>query len=552
MDKLKRRLSRIWHMGRNIPLKQIVRRLQLHVLWRRELKRPLSDAEQALIDEAMSALQEGQQTTTPVYLELPCSRTTIQSPVNWYPIVSDPASDARLAQQHYMNYLDDADPVTSQILIDDWIANNPPGTIKGRRYGWRPYNLSIRISAWARALKRHQCHLEPAFIERAEHSLANQTNHLMRFLETDLRGNHLIKNLKALLHAGHAFKDKHPNAHEWWAKGHALLARELAEQVLSDGAHYERSPPYHCQVLGDFIEIRPWLKDDPLGHVLDDALKRMTQALAKLTHPDGLPAQFNDGGLTMSPLPARLFKALDYSEQPSGSFSLPDAGYYGWREGHDYIVIDCGKLGPDYLIGHGHGDILSFEWSVGGRRIIVDQGTHQNLQGPKRQASRATASHNTVTIDDANQGDFYGAHRCGRRPKAQVMAFEADAHGFRLEGLHDGYARLEGAPVHRRIFQVSQNHIEIEDIIEWTHSSKPDVVCSSSLLLHPGCDIRMDGRRAMITHGGIHVHIESDTDWQLEEAEWYPDLHVIERTKRLRCQIDPNLAVSKLTLMRVN
>ena len=48
-----------------------------------------------------------------------------------------------------------------------------------------------------------------------------------------------------------------------WAR--QLLASELDEQVLADGMHYERSPAYHCQVLADLIDMRPWLEGDLLA-----------------------------------------------------------------------------------------------------------------------------------------------------------------------------------------------------------------------------------------------------------------------------------------------
>ena len=33
------------------------------------------------------------------------------------------------------------------------------------------------------------------------------------------------------------------------------LTGQLAVQVLPDGGHYERAPAYHCQVLGDLIDV---------------------------------------------------------------------------------------------------------------------------------------------------------------------------------------------------------------------------------------------------------------------------------------------------------
>ena len=40
---------------------------------------------------------------------------------------------------------------------------------------------------------------------------------------------------------------------------------------------------------------------------------------------------------------------------------------------------DAGDIGPDYQPGHAHGDMLSFELSLNGHRVIVDSGVHRGL-----------------------------------------------------------------------------------------------------------------------------------------------------------------------------
>ena len=114
------------------------------------------------------------------------------------------------------------------------------------------------------------------------------------------------------------------------------------------------------------------------------------------------------------------FEAL-FGERPAprASFAFGAAGYYGWRSGDDFLVADCGRIGPDDLPAHAHGDILSFEWSLRGERIIVDPGVYEYVAGPRRAASRSAASHNTLCFDGLDQADFFGAFRCGRRPMSR-------------------------------------------------------------------------------------------------------------------------------------
>ena len=230
--------------------------------------------------------------------------------------------------------------------------------------------------------------------------------------------------------------------------------------MLSDGVHYERSPSYHAQVFADLIECRAALTSAAAPAALDEALRAMAIATADLAHPDGRAAQFNDAGLHMAYSPGECLDAYQtlFGDRPSArrNFAFSAAGYFGRRADENYLVIDCGRIGPDALPAHAHGDILSFEWSVAGERIIVDPGVYEYFQGPRRAASRSAASHNTLCFEGADQADFFGAFRCGRRPDVEVRRLESDAERLILEGAHNGFAPL-GA--HSRRFEASDTRL---------------------------------------------------------------------------------------------
>ena len=106
-------------------------------------------------------------------------------------------------------------------------------------------------------------------------SLAAQLIFLEANLETDIGGNHLIKNIKALIWASAFFQG--PDAARWRKLGLDLLARELTAQILTDGVHYERSPSYHCQRLADLLECRHALGAET-PPALDAALRAILQS----------------------------------------------------------------------------------------------------------------------------------------------------------------------------------------------------------------------------------------------------------------------------------
>lgn len=89
--------------------------------------------------------------------------------------------------------------------------------------------------------------------------------------------------------------------------------------------------------------------------------------------------------------------------------SFPASGYFRLEPTPgDVLVVDCGPIGPDYQPGHAHCDTLSFELSLNGRRVIVDSGCSQYVDGEIRQYNRGSLGHNTLAIDGVNQSEVWG------------------------------------------------------------------------------------------------------------------------------------------------
>lgn len=431
---------------------------------------------------------------------------------------------------HYMNYLEGLDDATAADIVAQWLDSCDSPAPGAWRDAWSSYTLSLRAVVLLQELARRET-LEPELRRRIEASVARQIAFLERHLETDIGGNHLIKNVKALLWAAASFEGA--AAARWRARGLRLLNVELERQILADGAHYERSPSYHCQVFADLLECRAALGADPLHGRLDAALSRLAQATADLAHPDGAVAQFNDSGLSMAYAPrlcldayARLFGV---APSPRRVFALPPAGFFGARHGGDYVIVDCGRIGPDDLPAHAHGDILSFELSVASSRIIVDQGVYEYVEGERRRRSRAAASHNTLALDGADMADFYGAFRCGRRPDVTLRRYEPRDDGFLLEGAHDGYAHLPGRPIHIRRFDVSPGAVTIEDRLQGFTERASRI----GFLLHPDVAVANDGDVLRLLRDDARVEMTASAPLIIEDAAWWPDMGVEQMTRRI-------------------
>lgn len=451
---------------------------------------------------------------------------------------------------HYMEYLEGANDDLWARLMADWLARNGQPASGAWADSWNSYALSLRVVVWLQELARRRERMPVAVAHLVEASAATQLRFLERNLETDISGNHLIKNIKALIWASAFFEG--PEAQRWRRTGLALLRSELPRQILSDGMHYERSASYHAQVFADLLECRHALGQDPLDGALDDALHRMAQVTADLAHPDGGPVLFNDAGLDMAYSPGDCLDAYErlFGRRPSPRevFALEAAGYYGLRNGDIYMVADCGRIAPDDLPAHGHGDVLSFELSVGKERMIVDQGVFEYNAGEKRQRARSALSHNTLCFEHADQADFFGAFRCGRRPDVAVSVYQQTADGFVLEGTHNGFRNLPGKPRHIRRFEVATDRIVICDRIE----GGADHAARIGFLLHPDAEVQREGTAVTVRHSSSVIRMTSRAPIEIEPAVWWPCMGLEHKTLRLAIPLPSAVkaAVTEIQILR--
>jgi len=361
---------------------------------------------------------------------------------------------------HYHDYVWRLPFEEARVLVESWIDCCE---FQHGAASWRPYPISVRLGNWLKYfLCTHveRCQVEPDFTEKLVKSVAAQASWLLRNLEIHLLGNHLFENAVALCLVGAYFDG--PLAETCAKRGLDLLERELNEQILPDGGHFERSPMYHCRCLYLLADLYNLALDKAIPQI-EDCLLRMWQWLQCMCHPDGRIALFNDSAHNVYLTPISLSSYLSRLLQrepphPSGVFGLSDSGYFGWAgPDGEYVVCDAGAIGPDYQPGHAHADLFSFELSLNGERMIVDSGTSTYSAGPEREYLRSTAAHNTVEVNGRNQVDVWDSFRVGRRVKPRDVHFSPSPDRFVLSTWHDGYKHDFGIS-HKRTFAFRKGH----------------------------------------------------------------------------------------------
>lgn len=423
------------------------------------------------------------------------------SPVDW----SAPGQPALWRfTLHYFEWLSDLAATgedraveCARTLVADWIGRHGSGPSRRLPDAWHPYPVSLRLFAWLAHAPWLLCGAPDRFRRAFDRALSRQARHLARCVEWDVGGNHAIKNLKALIAAGRAIP-----GHE--AAGRRALQDlewQAGRQILADGAHYERSPSYHLQVLMDLMDVRAVVEPDVPGW-LDDGIGRMGRALAAYRLGDGGLGLFNDGDVGEPRLLSAVAGGPGAGEAPA---ALPDAGYYRLAAGDAVVLFDAGRCCPDDLPAHAHADCLSFEMSVGDHRLIVNSGTFAYQDPAWRNRLRGTASHSTVAIDDADSAEVHGVFRLGRRPR-QVRGAQYEDETARIaEGSHDGYRHMGWTHSRRLALDADGRRLTGSDMISAGGGAQRGGQAIARFHLHPQVTLAPAGRHGVRLTAGDAV-----------------------------------------------
>lgn len=396
--------------------------------------------------------------------------------------------------------------------LTDWIARCGLSAPDGRQFAWNAYATATRIGWWCRlyhrlaaAGRRDWGPLEPAFLR----SLWTQAAYLHRHLEYDLQGNHLLRDAVGLAAAGRFFTGPQPR--RWLQTAARLAVDQARQQVLPDGGHFERSPMYHLHVMEDLLSLVLLLEDETARSQLTETWQRMARFLAWIRHPDGRIPLLNDAALNGACDPQvmlhaggeALGKALSTTPNLGGKL-FADFGLLVWHGRPWSVFFDVGPVGPDCQPGHAHADTLSLQASYLGHRLFVDPGVIGYDHDDARGYDRATASHNTLCIDETDSSEVWHIFRVGRRARPIDVVTDIGVDRCRASAAHRGYDHLPGRPRHHRELEVANNgRLTIVDRIEGsgTHSIEGGV------LIDPIWQVEENQEGWDITHEDCHVSV---------------------------------------------
>lgn len=345
----------------------------------------------------------------------------------------------------YFEYLKEKEDVN---LIYDFVEN-----IESVKDGLEPFPISLRGINWIKFLTKKRIK-----DQKIGDSLYAQYYILMDKLEYHLLGNHLLENGFSLLFGAYYFQDE-----ILYEKAKDILEKELNEQILDDGAHFELSPMYHQLMLFrvldciNLVQNNSW-KEQELLKYLEEKASVMLGWLKNISYECCEIPLLNDSANKIAPNSKELFEFASRLNINIVVKNLNESGYRKIKKENYECIVDVGEVGASYIPGHAHADTFNFELYIQNKPFIVDSGLSTYNTGKQRDNERSTKAHNTVEINETNSSEVWGGFRVASRANIIEVVEKEDF----IKATHDGYKKKFGI-LHTRNWIFEENKIIIKD-----------------------------------------------------------------------------------------
>jgi len=363
--------------------------------------------------------------------------------------------------------------------------------------GLEPYPTSLRCINWIKYVSKEN--IQDEVIDK---SLYNQYLRLLDSLEYHLLGNHLLENGLSLLFGAYYFKDD-----ILYSKAKKIIKEELAEQILSDGAHYELSPMYHQIILDRVLDCISLLKENPWKENLEflSLMKlkatEMMSWLCEVTFKDDTIPMVNDSAFGIAPDTSSLIAYGKELKIIPRDVELSGSGYRKFISDSYELFTDVGEVGPTYQPGHAHADTFSFVLYTS-KPFIVDTGLSTYNMGKVREEERSTIYHNTVTINKENSSKVWAGFRVADRANVSIEKDEKT----KLIASHNGY-KSKGIK-HTRSFKAEVSEILIKD------SMNKDSEAQAHFHFHPDCQLKVNLSKNEVKVDNITITFDGSNELQ--------------------------------------
>ncbi len=440
--------------------------------------------------------------------------------INWEP----DAPFLWILNLHYFNYLHLLDRTEQREICLDWINKNPVGKTKG----WHPFPTSLRIINWIKADLQ---------IEEVNQGIYKQAAYLFRNLQFYHPNHEYLQNAQALIFAGIYLKGEGESA-KWLHKGIKIFEKHLPLVINDDGGFFEPSVSYNAIVLYALLDIINII-DEENEKLFTDRVAKMFSFIGSLTQPDGEIALFHDSSLDYAPTTTDLiFYADDLNipanvdkpgEEKITLTNFDSTGYAVFRSEKLYLAVDYGGIRPLHISAHCHPGVFNYVLSIEEMRFVVDSGTGSYEPGDIRNFIRKSLAHNTLTIDNLEQVEAWGAFKYGKIFNPSDVKINERNNEFIFNGIFDGYSKLISDDlIFNRTIKASKNFVEITDEVTGTGEHK----IKSFIHLHPDVIAVKQENNYLLNSGPSEVKLSIiEGKPEIHDTNYYPKFGVSIRNK---------------------
>jgi uncharacterized heparinase superfamily protein len=318
-----------------------------------------------------------------------------------------------------------------------------------------------------------------------------------------------------------------------------VFAGEIERQILDDGGHVSRNPAVLVDLMLDLLPTRQCFA--ARGRKPPDALMQgLADAVAFLRYMrlgDGRLARFN--GVSVAS-PAGLATVLAYDDRLGTPLaSARHSGYVHLGRGATILVADAGAAPSFEFAGEAHAGCLSFEMSAGSRLVFVNGGAPSASDAEWRAQARATASHNTLCVNDVSSAKLVRHKKLEaliggapiRGPRTVDSSVEEANGDLVWRASHDGYFGRFGM-IHRREIRLSASGSCIRGVDQLSGAAtalrlKTDLPFAVHFHLHPEIDCELGdtpGTADIVTpEGQVWRFSASGAALSIEESTYFAD-----------------------------
>ena len=399
--------------------------------------------------------------------------------------------------------------------------------------GLDPYPTSLRLINWIKyfiSINHHD--------EALERFIIAQGALLYNSIEYHLLANHLLENAFALL-----FVSVFTGDQKIYQKAVRILKAELVEQILTDGAHFERSVMYHQIILFRLLDSINLLKynkaDSELLPLMEDKASYMMSWLMTVTDNGEIFPQFNDSSPCIAPSSLQLMEYFQgLSLKKKIGVKLGASGFRFLSQGHLKILFSQGEIGPKYQPGHAHSDELNFLLWSADKPLITEIGTSTYEKNDRRELERSTSAHNCIYVNSKNSSNVWGGFRVGKRAKVRLI----EDSQYEKAAVHDGFKDY-GLGIQRKIKQINDS-FEIEDVIEgWSTNHE----CFLNLHFHPKSNLSIERNHILLDD--VQITFEGYKILRVEKFMFAHSFNHLEEANRLIIKAESK---NKITIRNVS